>query len=390
MKSLKYFKEERDMLNEQDESKLVHLEHAEDHHINAGKDGFDHAFNTLHQTHELITGKKSDATVTTKYDGSPSTVFGHHPENGKFFVASKSAFNKNPKINYTHEDIEKNHGHAPGLVSKLKAALDHLPKVTKPGKVYQGDFMYHKGDGDVTTKGGKHHFTPNTITYSTPTGSEEGKKVDKAKIGVAVYTSYSGDKMDNLKVNYNHLPTDFGKHDDVHIINPGIDPKSIKHSPEAQEEFKSHMQKAAQLGTSMKHDHMTPEHGSLLKVHINKTVRENTTPSVQGFKDHITLHHSKKAEKVKSEAAKQKHIGAGQALNDHVDKNKEHFENTLKLHKHIQDAKNVLVKSIAATPKFEHSVNGNPVKPEGAVAVINNRPTKLNDRLEFNRLNFNN
>ena len=65
------------------------------------------------------------------------------------FVASKSAFNKNPKINYTHEDIEKNHGHAPGLVSKLKAALDHLPKVTKPGKVYQGDFMYHKDDGDV-------------------------------------------------------------------------------------------------------------------------------------------------------------------------------------------------------------------------------------------------
>ena len=390
MKSLKYFTEEDQFLMEQDESKLVHLEHAEDHHINAGKDGFDHAFNTLHQTHELITGKKSDATVTTKYDGSPSTVFGHHPENGKFFVASKSAFNKNPKINYTHEDIEKNHGHAPGLVSKLKAALDHLPKVTKPGKVYQGDFMYHKGDGDVTTKGGKHHFTPNTITYSTPTGSDEGKKVDKAKIGVAVYTSYSGNKMDNLKVNYNHLPTDFGKHDDVHIINPGIDHKTIKHSPEAQEEFKSHMQKAAQLGTSMSHDHLTPDHVPLLKVHINKTVRDNTTPSVQGFQDHITAHHARKADKVKSDAAKQKHIGAGQALNDHVNKNKEGFENTLKLHKHIQDAKNVLVKSIAATPKFEHSVNGEKVKPEGAVAVINNRPTKLNDRLEFNRLNFKN
>ena len=390
MKSLRYFKEERDMLNEQDESKLVHLEHAEDHHINAGKDGFDHAFNTLHQTHELITGKKSDATVTTKYDGSPSTVFGHHPENGKFFVASKSAFNKNPKINYSHEDIEKNHGHAPGLVSKLKAALDHLPKVTKPGKVYQGDFMYHKGDGDVTTKGGKHHFTPNTITYSTPTGSDEGKKVDKAKIGVAVYTSYSGNKMDNLKVNYNHLPTDFGKHDDVHIINPGIDTKSIKHSPEAQEEFKSHMQKAAQLGTSMSHDHMTDDHSSLLKVHINKTVRENSTPSVKGFQDHITAHHQRKADKVKSEPAKQRHIGVGKELNDHVNKNKEGFNNTLKLHKHIQDAKNVLVKSIAATPKFEHSVNGEKVKPEGAVAVINNRPTKLNDRLEFNRLNFKN
>ena len=75
---------------------------------------------------------------------------------------------------------------------------------------------------------------------------------------------------------------------------------------------------------------------------------------------------------------------------DHVNKNKEHFTNTLKLHKHIQDAKNVLVKALADSPKYEHTVNGQKVKPEGAVAVINNRPTKLNDRLEFNRLNFKN
>ena len=60
---------------------------------------------------------------------SPALVAGHHPETGRFFVASKSAFNKTPKINYTHEDIEKNHGHAPGLMEKLHAALDHLPKI---------------------------------------------------------------------------------------------------------------------------------------------------------------------------------------------------------------------------------------------------------------------
>ena len=390
MKSLKYFKEERDLLNEQDESKLTHLEHAEDHHINAGKEGFDHAFNTLHHTHQLISGGKSDASVTTKYDGSPSTIFGHHPENGKFFVASKSVFNKNPKINYTHEDIEKNHGHAPGLVSKLKAALDHLPKVTKKGKIYQGDFMYHKGDGDVSTKGGKHHFTPNTITYSTPTGSDEGKKIGKAKIGVAVHTSYSGSKMDNMKVQYNHDTSDFGSHDDVHIISPKIDHKAVKYSPEAQEEFKTHMQKAADLGTKMKHNHVFGDHGPMLKVHINKTVREETTPSVQGYTDHITSHFAKKADKVKSPEAKQRHIQAGNDMMDHVNKNKEHFTNTLKLHKHIQDAKNVLVKALADSPKYEHSVNGQKVKPEGAVAVIKNRPTKLNDRLEFNRLNFKN
>ena len=77
-------------------------------------------------------------------------------------------------------------------------------------------------------------------------------------------------------------------------------------------------------------------------------------------------------------------------MNNHVDKNKENFDNTLKLHKHLQNAKNVLVNTLADSPQYEHSVNGNKVKPEGAVAVINNRPTKLNDRAEFNRLNFNN
>ena len=379
---------EEELLLEQDESRLVHLEHAEDHHINAGDDGFKHAFNTLHQTHQLLTKQKSNATVTTKYDGSPSTVFGHHPENGKFFVASKSAFNKNPKINYTHEDIEKNHGHAPGLVSKLKAALDHLPKVTKPGKVYQGDFMYHKDDGDVRDEGGKHHFTPNTITYSTPKNSDHGKKISKAKMGMAVYTSYSGDNLENMKVNYNHLPTDFGKHDDVHIINPGIDHQKVKYEGKAQDEFLSHMRSATDLGTKMKHDHMIDDHPAMLKTHINKTIRDGTKPSLDGLKEHITNHHQKKADKVKSDAAKEKHLGKGRSMVAHIDNNSEHFNNTLELHKHIQNAKNVLVKALSSHNQFDHHVNGQPVKPEGAVAVINNRPTKLNDREEFNRLNF--
>jgi hypothetical protein len=54
-----------------------------------------------------------------KYDGSPSIVFGHHPKNGKFFVATKSAFNKNPKINHTEKDIERNHGQPNFIVMKL-------------------------------------------------------------------------------------------------------------------------------------------------------------------------------------------------------------------------------------------------------------------------------
>ena len=88
-----------------EEDKLKHLEHVEDHVIHAGHKGFGHAFHTINDVHNDLQGKgKSDTATTIKYDGSPAVVFGKHPENGKFFVASKSAFNKTPKINHTHED----------------------------------------------------------------------------------------------------------------------------------------------------------------------------------------------------------------------------------------------------------------------------------------------
>ena len=128
------------------EEKLTHLEHAEDHPINAGHEGTMHAINTLRQTANALRGQPSSARLMTKFDGSPSIVFGRHPETGRFFVASKSAFNKEPKINYTLEDIERNHGHAPGLVSKLSAALQHLPKVTPSSGVYQADIMHTPED----------------------------------------------------------------------------------------------------------------------------------------------------------------------------------------------------------------------------------------------------
>ena len=48
--------------------------------------------------------------VSVKWDGAPAIVFGTNPENGKFFVGTKSVFNKvKVKINYTNEDIDKNH-----------------------------------------------------------------------------------------------------------------------------------------------------------------------------------------------------------------------------------------------------------------------------------------
>ena len=82
--------------------KNKHLEHIEDH-VLTGRQG---ALDAI----KFLDTKQSQVSV--KYDGAPAIVYGTNPENGKFFVGTKSVFNKRRiKINYTHTDIESNHGH---------------------------------------------------------------------------------------------------------------------------------------------------------------------------------------------------------------------------------------------------------------------------------------
>ena len=365
--------------------KLTHLEHAEDHPINAGAAGFDHAVNTLEAVHNKLSGKKSQATVTTKYDGSPSIVFGRHPETGKFFVASKSAFNKTPKINYTPADIDRNHGHAPGLAEKLKHALKHLPKVAPAHGVYQGDLMY--SGNDVEEHGGSYHFKPNTITYSAKKDSEEGKKIGKAKLGVVVHTKYEGGDFANMKARFAPGLKGFGEHKDVHLIDPQVEHGKTHYTAEQRDAFNMHIEKAKKLAAKHDWGHIDPvrEH---VKTYINKTVRTGETPSVEGLKAHIGEVHDKAAEKVKTAAAKGKVAAKKNEQLTHVSDNADSFKKSFEIHKHLQAAKDQLTNALSSHTTYGHSINGKTAKPEGFVAVIGNKPTKLVDRAEFSRANF--
>jgi hypothetical protein len=376
-------------MNEEGEKKLKHLEHAEDHPINAGKEGVDHAMSNLLDVHRKLRGRNNDTKITMKYDGSPSLVFGHHPETGKFFVASKSAFNKNPKLNYNEADIEKNHGHAPGLVEKLKHALKHLPKVMPPRGVYQGDIMHTQGD--VKEHGHKVSFTPNTITYSAKKSSPHGKAALASKIGVAVHTAYKGDNLEDMEAQYAPDLSHFGNHKDVHLISTEHNLSQTKYHPEQQQEFNKHMKEAQRLSRQIPaeaHDAIEP-HRLPLKTYINSTVRDATTPDVEGFMKHYQKAHQKGIDKVKTDKAKQSKTIEMQRTMQHVMDNKHHFHNMLQLHKSLQDAKGHLVQALSSNAEFDHHIDGKKVKPEGFVVVRNNRPTKLVDRKEFSAANFN-
>lgn len=374
------------------EDKLKHLEHAEDHPLNAGYEGYDHAVKTLHAVHNAVQGKGSEANITTKYDGSPSIVFGHHPTTGKFFVASKSAFNVNPKLNHTPEDIENNHGHAPGLVEKLKQALKHLPKVAPETGIYQGDVM-HSGGRSVQSRGDEYHFTPNTITYTAKKASPEGRKIAASKFGVVVHTQYKGKDIESMKAHFDPNLDKFKKHSDVHLISPKIDPTQAHYDKNTSHQFNADMAKADQahqkLLVSKGYDAVV-KHGENLKTYINSTVRKGTQPSFAGFKKHIDERGQKDIEKLKTAAGKATRQRAHNNTLQQLEQHKQHIKTALEMHHHLQQAKNTLVHALepAASGSFGTKIGDKESKGEGTVVTVNGRPTKLVDRAEFSRANF--
>jgi hypothetical protein len=380
----------KDFLSEDaSEEKLKHLEHAEDHVIHGGAAGFSHAYHNLKDIHDRLTGKQNATKVTMKYDGSPSVIFGTDPETGKFFVASKSAFNKNPKINYTPEDIEKNHGHAPGLVQKLKAALMHLPKTTPKKGVFQGDIMHTKGD--VQTHGNKVKFTPNTITYGIDKNSEHGQAALNSHIGVAVHTAYKGKTIADLKAQYAPELKSFKKHKDVHLISTEHPLDKMDYNPKDQQKFAKHMKAAATLHKATKEDAFgaVGQHQIQFKTYINSTIRHGTNPSISGYVKHLSDSHQKKIDSVKTDKARAQKTTLANADLEHIQNNRKGFNRVLQMHRHLQKAKDVLTRTMSSNSEFEHTIRGKKAKPEGFVAVRHNRPTKFVDRREFSAANFN-
>ena len=121
--------------------KNKHIEHPEDSILNGDL--------------SVLNWFTNEGHLTPKIDGSPAIVWGINPANGKYFVGTKSVFNKKLiKINHDHETIDKNHQ---GKVADiLHKCFDNLYTTTG---IYQGDFIGFGGDFS---------FCPNTITYDFP------------------------------------------------------------------------------------------------------------------------------------------------------------------------------------------------------------------------------
>ena len=193
----------QDYLTESKEGKNLHLEHLEDEVLNGGVSGTRGAIAFLQSLRDMLAGhSKSKINVTTKWDGAPAIFAGINPENGKFFVGTKGVFAQNAKLNYTNEDIDKNHP-GEGLNVKLKIALKYLQELGIDG-VLQGDMMFTQADLKSENIDGKAHITfqPNTIVYAIPADTNLAKTIKSAKMGIVWHTTYNGVKMADMKASF--------------------------------------------------------------------------------------------------------------------------------------------------------------------------------------------
>ena len=180
----------------------THLEHLEDDIINRGTKGGQNALNFLRSVRDMLAGSSNKkVNMTVKWDGAPAIICGINPENGKFFVGTKSVFNKNPKVNYTSSDISKNHSGE--LATKLSIALKELKRLGIKS-VLQGDFLFSQSDLKTANIDGESMvtFTPNTITYAVQANSSIGKKISRARMGIVFHTKYTGKTLDTMTAGF--------------------------------------------------------------------------------------------------------------------------------------------------------------------------------------------
>jgi len=182
------------------EQKNTHMTHIEDKVIYGGVKGTREAINALRSLRDMLKGEHN-GSVSVKWDGAPAIFAGTDPSDGRFFVAKKGIFNKNPKVYKTPADVDADT--SGDLNVKLKAALSELPALGIKG-VVQGDFLY--GPGDVKTKkiAGESYVTfhPNTIVYAVPSQSAGAAAIKKSKIGIVWHTTYKGDTFASMRASY--------------------------------------------------------------------------------------------------------------------------------------------------------------------------------------------
>jgi len=392
------------------EAKNTHLEHLEDLIFNQGYQGATSAIDYVESLRKMLAdGTGSTASVTVKWDGSPAVFCGIDPQDGRFFVGTKSIFAKEPKLCKTAKNIQKYYEDKPELAEKLYQALKHLPKLNIGG-IVQGDLMFTEGDVSTAKIKGDdcYVFTPNTITYAVPTNTGIGDRIGRAKLGIIFHTSYEGPDIANLKASYGVNTASFTPHKDVWFDDATYKDYTGVASLTPQED--SHITKMLFAATQTlekvgkaKIDAVlgNRQFSKTIKPFVNQQVRKGeqiTDPNkfLKDFMLYYTDIHMKDIEALKggidSPAARAR-LDKIKEKEQWIADNANTLTGILAVYKRIIEMKMFLINKLSKVDSigtFQKTSDGYRVtSPEGFVALGHDGgAVKLVDRLEFSRTNF--
>ena len=384
--------------------KNTHLEHLEDDIINRGATGGDNAINFLKSVRDMLAGHAgSTANVTVKWDGAPAIICGVNPENGRFFVGTKSVFNVTPKINYTQRDINRNHG---GVVAKkLSVCLANLSRLNIKG-ILQGDLLFTNDLKSVNIDGEKMiSFTPNTITYAVPVASDIGRRIAKAKMGIVFHTQYSGKSMKSLSAGFGTVTGSSNRN--VFLASAGYKETSVMFSKGELNKFDAQIRMAEgslrkagpilDLMSKSTQDQLSV--GFRLKTFFNYFIKNSNsgmekvrTMQVQ-FKDYYENSLQAEIDARKTDKGKAKYIKAKADGLRFINANQTALYFAIASHITLGNCKTTLLQKMNQIQSIGHFIRTNKgyrvTAPEGYVAVDKAAgAVKLVDRLEFSRQNF--
>ena len=392
-----------DVLNE---FKRTHLEHIEDIILTQGYQGGQAVIDYYKGLLVTLQGTSVDPVrVSVKWDGAPAIVCGTNPDNGRFFVGTKSVFTQSPKINYTKNDIAKNHG-TEDLGQKLLKCLVHLKKLNITG-VVQGDLLFT--DEDITRKpiNGKQHltFTPNTITYAVEEGSDIAKQIDAAKVGIIFHTTYNGDSLADMNASAGADVESFSKTPDVFFDNATYKDVSgsAKFTKEETAKFMQQIDTLEKLLASVPRNLSDMFRGNqdfvpFFQMYINDQVKQGRLPTnanqfVVGFQKFYQDRMEKQIAGLKAQKALQLRQDKMKQMPVFLNRAKKPLQAMLMFYKAVQTMKGFVLKKMnqaQAIGSFQQTDGGLEVtEPEGFVAVDKSgNAVKLVDRLGFSRRNL--
>ena len=392
--------------------KNLHLEHLEDEIINNGIDGGRASINFLRELRDMLKGHaKKRVNMTVKWDGAPAIWAGKHPEDGRFFIAKKSLFNKTPLF-YTSEQEIKDASELSGdLETKFLESFKYLSKLSWGDKILQGDLMFTDTDKQTETIGNLEYvtFQPNTIKYAAVTGSPLAGAIMTAKLGIVFHTTYTGTSIEDLSASFGADISSLGANKDVWMDDASYKDVQGNASMLAKEavSLSTHLSnvgkefrniKKNDLRNFQKINKMFADKGAVgasYKTYANAQIRAGKfNPTYEGFLKHVDKYFETKViAKVKMEKTKQIKREIKEQSISELRRLKRLIVALTNFQKELIGAKKIIIDSlnrVKAIGTFVKTSTGyKVVNPEGYVAIDQEgKAVKLVDRMEFSLNNF--